>query len=265
MSFFSKEKANQFIDSVFRNANTQKDDAVLKHAIRKLDEKNFWQRRWDLLEPFLAQAAINFSHSIDYVARVVAWRNRRFNDCDLNLWGEVITKQIAEHAKKGHDSDVCWMLWLARELSIRIDRDIVDIVMTRCGPLSLTLAASLREKGLIQRPYGARHFKDAIGTDAMTNEHWLFAFCLSKDFNMVPLRKIKEDGGIFELLAESDVSIFDSEAVPRVFVSDEEEITEVDNALEENIGGYDDDEDLVLTHDDFDEHIDVIGDDDQPF
>lgn len=41
-----------FLDEIIRIANTEKDDGVIKYALRKMDDAEIWGDYWNLVEPF---------------------------------------------------------------------------------------------------------------------------------------------------------------------------------------------------------------------
>lgn len=93
------------ISDVFAMVNEHGDDGIIRHAIRYIDEKRWWTRNWDILQQFLVQSAIQYSHSFDYVARVVAWRARLGYDIDRRLWDELVQRLLAQYASLGRDSE----------------------------------------------------------------------------------------------------------------------------------------------------------------
>jgi Reverse transcriptase (RNA-dependent DNA polymerase) len=55
-------------------AATNNDDGIIRHIIHVIDRKELWASNWSLLQHFIAQCSVQFPHSFDYAARVVAWR-----------------------------------------------------------------------------------------------------------------------------------------------------------------------------------------------
>lgn len=90
---------------VVDRATRDNDDGIIKHVIRIIDEHRLWSRSWDILEHFLAQCAVQFPHSFDYVARVIAWRLRTKMDVDKVLWTEIARLTALESGKLGRDSE----------------------------------------------------------------------------------------------------------------------------------------------------------------
>src|SRR5262249_10516790 len=74
------------LSKIIDRATSENDDGMMRHVIRKIDDGLLWAKNWAILEHFLAQSAIQFSHSFDYVARVVVWRIRIGQSVDKKLW-----------------------------------------------------------------------------------------------------------------------------------------------------------------------------------
>lgn len=77
------------LSKVVARATQQNDDGIIRHAIRIIDENKLWSSDWPMLEHFLAQCAVQFTHSFDYVARVISYRLRTKQGVDHELWEEV--------------------------------------------------------------------------------------------------------------------------------------------------------------------------------
>lgn len=125
-------------------ATTSGDDGIIRHAIRLIDDNRLWDRQWGLLQHFVAQCAVQFPHSFDYVARVIAWRKRRNpGTLDAELWRHVALATIDQNAPLGRDSEVVWALWLLKELEVVIPRATTKLMLTNAGPIPLALLAHM--------------------------------------------------------------------------------------------------------------------------
>ena len=108
-----------FLDELVHMANQESDDGLVKYAIRAMDRARLWDKYWEIAEPFLVRSAINFPHCWEYVSQVAA---RRYHTVGLDetLWGSVVSKSLIQQASFGNNSEVCWILWLAKEANLQI-------------------------------------------------------------------------------------------------------------------------------------------------
>lgn len=240
-----------FLDDTIRSSNTRKDEGIIKFALRKIDELHIWQRYWDLLEPFLVRSAISFPHCWDYVARVVAWRNR-IAGVDKNLWSSVAEKSIAQNARTGNDSEVSWALWLVKELKAKISAGALEEVLRRCGPFPSVIALDVYKTCDLPYRVPKEMIDERLGDRPMVGSHWLLAYEADRQFGFRMKTRNLQGHDFFRTLYDDDVSFYSPQALPPVFEGTDDP-AEVKSAIEPTIGGYDE------LYDDEDDE------DDQPF
>lgn len=240
------------LSKIVNDAIVQNDDGIIRHAVKKIDEQKLWVHRWDILEHFLAQCAVQFPHSIDYVVRVVAWRLRRALPVAPEMWLEIARNAVLTNAGLGRDSEVVWALWLLKELGARATKDITDLVVENCGAIPLAFLAHMcakrqtTDRALMSRlravvegePYGGRHW-------LLVNEmHHLGA----PDPAWV---RPAAPAAMFALI-DTGTSLLNWDAAPKVFQADD--AAEPDHAIEDYGADYggDDEEEEDDGVDDFD-------------
>lgn len=239
------------LDEILRITNDNRDDGIVKYAIRKIDELEIWDAYWEVLEPFLVRVAINFPHCWDYVARVVAWR-ARLVDVDAKLWTEVVHRTIRQNGNSGHDSEISWALWLLKELKGPIDQAALELVFKRCGPFAVLLALDVHAGGKAAYKIPREDLLDRLGDQPMLGSNWLLAYEADRQFGLKIKSKNIQGSPFFKQMYDDDVSFYDREAVPTVF-DDVDDFSDVKSAIEGSISGYDEeipDEIIVAIDDD---------------
>lgn len=238
------------------------DDGIIKYAIRQIDRAQAWSTRWDVLEPFLAHAAIQFPHCFDYVARVIAWRARIGSDFDIALWTEVSASVAGRAAALGHDSELIWVLWLMKELNLKVSGAQLDRFKLASGPLVLAMLAHMTVKGLTQKSKLIDELEErAAGDDQFTGELWPLTLELHHLGHHKRLDAHRKAGGdIVAAWHAAKASIIEWDRAPRVFDHEEgegdPEDWEPNFAIEDFASAYDgededEDEDDDTPDDDF--------------
>lgn len=238
-----------YLDEIVRTANRENDDGIIKYAIRKMDDSRLWRRFWDCIEPFLIRVAVNFPHCLDYVARVVVWRHRRYS-VDREKWQTVCSSTVAYHAPLGNDSEVSWACWMLKEIGGKLPARLCEPIIKRCGPFSALLSIDLAEAGAVSGRFPKDLIYDRIDDHPMLGNDWLLSYEAERGFGFRLKRKNRTDYSVFGDLIENEASFYDADATLFVF-QDVDDIDDVDEALEDRIGLYEED--------DFDE------DDENPF
>ena len=246
----SRSDLSAYLDEIIRIANVEQDEGIIKFAIRKMDDLKLWVIYWESLEPFLTRVAVNFPHCLDYVARVVAWRHRRFGT-DEEKWSTVCNSTIAYHAPLGNDSEVVWSCWLLKEIGGKLPARSCEPIIARCGPFSNILALDLHSSDGISGRFPKKSIYDRIDDTPMLGNDWLLSYEAERAFGFRLKGKNRNDYGVFGTLIDNEVQFYDSSAEPFVFQGVDDYET-VDEALEDRIGLYEDDE---IEDDDLDDRF----------
>ena len=255
---------------IVERARTNSDDGVIRHAIRKLDEKKSWNPHWGVLSHFLAQCAVQFPHSFDYVARVVAWRLRRGEEVDKELWLDVTRVVLAQGASLGRDSEAIWSLWLLKELRGRVTTHLSESVIQNNSPIVVATLAHLHAHGLTTDRSIKPKMWSSVEGNHFAGSYW--PLTLELNALQIPKPPNADDGGgddVLRRLHAHGASLIDWNAAPAVFERPPNRpawagFEEPDSAIEDYTSDYDSDDDDDDSDDD-DGFSDLSISDDSPY
>jgi hypothetical protein len=203
---------SKFVDQATR-AN---DDGMIRHVIRKIDEHGLWVANWDVLEHFLAHCAVQFPHSFDYVARVVAWRKRLDKSHDLPLWTQIAESIIAEASALTRDGEVLWALWLLRELGVKLQSSLSDRIVQHSSPLILACVTHMHANGLAADSDLPAKLCARIEGDPYSGSYWPLTLELVH-LDLAASLALSPSKSPLGCLHEAKASLFDWKAAPKVF------------------------------------------------
>lgn len=168
-----KNETLSILAKITEVATTSGDDGIIRHALRLIDENRLWDQQWELLQHFVAQCAVQFPHSFDYAARVIAWRKLRNPETlDTELWRHIALSTIDQNALLGRDTEVVWALWLLKELQVTIPRATSDLMLTNAGLMPLALLAHMSVRRLTSdRRLREKLIKKVLGSP-ITGPFW---------------------------------------------------------------------------------------------
>ena len=219
--FFPNSDANAdavaVLGMIVEQAVERNDDGIIKRAIRVFDRRRLWHQHWELLEHFLAQCAVQFPHSFDYVARVVAWRIRTGTPVNRDLWIDIARTTAARDGSLGRDSEVCWAIWLLKELGSRLPKNITDVIAEHASPLVLAFLAHFARHRMATDRRLIEKLRDRMEGDPFAGEYWPLTLELyhlhEEDANWAAAGTVP----VLRSLHENRISIIDWGALPRVF------------------------------------------------
>ena len=235
------ERLRGVFEHGFSMAVRNNDDAILKFLIRKLDQYELTHEHWASVEPFLKRTAVHFGHVIDYVARIIVWRQLSREDLDIGSWTPILLNLLLHHGRLGNDSEVCWTLYACIHLRVQIDDATVQNILRNCGALSLCAVLNCADLLLV----GLGAF--GVAAERLRSETArgpLWPVILEWHARGWPERAaITIDQDTIADMAREEVTIFDPAAWPVVFRDVEETaFGTVGRAIEPRSSLYDDDE-----------------------
>lgn len=245
---FAIESPNQHVperlraacEHAFLLANTLGDDGVLKYAIRYLDRTDLGWEHWQTVEPFLKRAAVHYGHTVDYVSRVIVWRQLVHEDVDIGAWSAILTSILDKHGRLGNDSEVCWVIYACIRLKISIHRDIASNIVVNCGAMSVLALLNCVELELVDRSIFDQAY-DVLYLESATGSYWpILMEWVSRRWRRY--RQLNLDQDQIKEMAAQNVLIFNADRLPPVFEDlDETEFESVSKAIERRVSHYDDD------------------------
>jgi len=202
---------------VVERATDENDDGIIRNAIRVIDRKMLWNDNWPILEHFLAQCAVQFPHSFDYVARVISWRIRLKQAVDLPMWTEIARVAAGQHSELGRDSETCWAIWLLKELGAKLPKRLSDSIMENCSGFVLAFLAHFSKNKMASDRRLLDKLRSLVIGDPFAGAFWPLSVELihmgvgdptwEKADTLAPLRT----------LHKAKISIIDWAALPKVF------------------------------------------------
>jgi hypothetical protein len=191
----------------------------------------------------LIRSLTSFPHTIDFVARVVAWNVRNGREVQKEKWERVTLASLERNTNLGNDSEVCWLLWLMKEVEISVPPDIIYTLIARCGVLPIVMFLQLNPLPRQRRRIVQGELEGRIGPNPFKGSQWLLAH-EALVAGWLPATQLDRTSmsPFMDELAAAKVSFFDTGAQPH-FMKDEDEDETEDFAIEDMAGRYDDDED----------------------
>jgi hypothetical protein len=209
-----------------------------------------------VLEPFLMRSVTHYSHTVDYVVRMIVWRQLARGDLDVARWTPVLLALIARHGRLGNDGEVCWATYAALRLEITVPFDAAEAAVLNCGALSTVAVLSTAAAGLLDHRIFDAAWPVVIGEDG-NGPFW--PLLLEWKVRQWPRHgQIPVANDLITDLIAMSVSIFDEGRLPPVFDDVEvDDYAEVERAIERRSSQYDDDDDEEAEDQEVDDFWDI--------
>lgn len=237
----SSERLRAALEHAFSLTVSTGDDAILKFVIRYLDRHGSGWDNWSIAEPFLKRCVVHFGHTVDYVARVIVWRELAKGDLDKPTWSRILASTIDTHGRIGNDSEVCWATYAMGRIGSNISQEAAENIVRNCGALSLLALLNCADKGLADKSVFDVAFT-RMSLESASGAFWP-ALLEWKSRQWPGHEKLDLRNEVVAALAEEEAVLFDIDRLPSVFAEvAAEDFDEVQRAIENRPSMYDNDD-----------------------
>jgi len=236
------ERLRAALEHAFSLSVREGDDGILRYVIRYIDQHKLTHAHWSAIEPFLKRAAVHFGHTIDFISRILVWRQVRKRDLDREAWIRILMSILDKHGRLGNDSEVCWALYTCAHLGVPVPDEHARHILANCGALSVVALLDLLDMMLVDFSMLDYAFTRLSGEDA-SGPFW--PVLLEWSARRRPRHdELTLNQPLITDMAAQGVYIYDSLRRPPVFSDvDDEHLEEVEFAIEDVTSSYDDDSD----------------------
>ena len=249
----AKDRLRSALEHCFAMAVRRNDDGILKYVLRYIDQNALSSEHWNVIEPFLKRSAVHFGHTIDYVARILAWRHLTRGDLDIVGWRPIMEMILDKHGRLGNDSEVCWTIYTHHLLQMEINRQHASGIVENCGALALVALLHCVNLGLVDRAI----FTEALArleTETAAGRMWP-VFLEWKTRRWPQHEQINLANATIQGMSASGVYIYDPTILPAVFRNvTEAEFVGVAFAIEPRMSIYDDEDEEDEEDQEVDDH-----------
>jgi hypothetical protein len=244
----TKEDIFSLFEETFDIADRTKSEAPVRYLLRRADkQKVFDDDHWSVAENFLAKCVYNFPHSMDYVARILIWRDIQFSDLDEKKWIRVINNRLSHNIEMGHDHEICWLLWATISLDFPISDSVADKMVSYSNPLVALMGAHALSRKLISGGVNLDVWESSVRPSQLNEEWWMFAYeCSLRGWLKTNISTTSLKDTIFATMKAAGVSFY-NEKIPSEY---ENYFDDEDTAIPAASLGYEDEEVAVDDDDD---------------
>jgi len=237
------ERLRGALEYAFGLSVSEADDGILKYVIRQIDRSTIDWDAWNTIEPFLMRSAIHFGHTIDYVSRMVVWRELVRGDLNHARWNSLLQSVLDRQARLGNDSEVCWVLYVALRLQTPIPTAVAQNILTNCGALSAVAVLNCVEAGLTDRSAFDFAFQ-RVQQETANGPLWpIFLDWTARQWPRHAEVQALCANDLISQMAAGGVTLFDRAQLTRVFAGvAQPNFGTITSAIESRVSMYDDDD-----------------------
>lgn len=221
-----------FFHLIFSEMEKTKKDSIAKYLKWKLKDIKIFEENWEIFESLLYKTILICPAVIDIAIIILKKNKDKVNKKKLKK----LLKQVLENnAEYGHDYEVIWALWMAKNFEIKINKGVIKEILEKNGPLTCLVAMDMYKKKLVNDNFDEEVInilKKRISGENFYEENWILLYEIKNKNWFADSLGIKEDK-YMNLLLEREILFYDDNILAK-----EEDVDETNEMLILGVSPY---------------------------
>jgi len=164
-----------YFGRAFELAASQREEAILRYAVRRLRSVNIFEKNWPLYESLLLQClSVEPGTAPAVIGELYKYHVRM--PLDRPRIAESLQQLIEDHAPLHHGSEVVWALWGAICLGCQLEASTVEKSLLAGDPCVALCALHARAKGLVAGAVDVSSLEALMNEAELVEGQWLLAY-----------------------------------------------------------------------------------------
>jgi hypothetical protein len=259
-----RDDIHNYFEALFSLESRFSDESLVKYGLKQISSHIIKKSNWEVFEAYLLKCGFSFPNTLQTIANILSTYYHHGYSLNLRAIKRFCNNLIKVHAISDHHSEVSWLLWMCKELNLKLEREVVREIEGMSSSVCALICLDLFNSGTIGTNLKVNYLRQFSNKESLYGSDWLISYEAGKRgwLNNPDHNYISNDKFFGKLLTER-VSFYDeSLKCSPIFELKEGERDRVDlEAL------FDMDE-RIENHFDFDdmdeEYFDSSDSDDEP-
>jgi hypothetical protein len=171
-----RDDIHHYFELLFSLEKQFKDESLVKYGLKQLSSKIVKKSNWQVLEAYLLECGYGFPNTIEVVAHFLTTYRQYGYPLDIQAITRFCNNLIRVAAATDHHSEVAWLLWICKELSISLEKDLGPEIERMRSSVCTLILLDMQHAGLSSGTVDPTLLSPFATTDSLVGPHWLLAY-----------------------------------------------------------------------------------------
>jgi len=167
---------HHYFEFMFALEHRFKDESLIKYGLKQLSSRIVKRSNWSVFEAYLLKCGFGFPNTIQLIAHILSTYGRHGYPVNREAIGRFCNNLISTSAAADHHGEVSWLLWICKELSIRVESDPARASERMGSPLCTLILLDMQNAGLLAERLDAVPLAQMAAPDALLGSGWLLSY-----------------------------------------------------------------------------------------
>lgn len=171
-----RDDIHHYFELLFSLEKQFKDESLVKYGLKQLSSKIVKKSNWQVLEAYLLECGYGFPNAIEVIAHFLTTYRHHGYPLDIAAITRFCHNLIRVAAATDHHSEVAWLLWICKELSISLEMDLAPEIERMRSSVCTLILLDMQHSGLSQGTVDPTLLAPFATPDNLIGPHWLLAY-----------------------------------------------------------------------------------------
>lgn len=171
-----RDDIHHYFETLFSLEKRYKDESLVKYGLKQLSSTIVKKSNWDVLEAYLLKCGYGFPNSIQVIAHILATYHHHGYPLNIQAIARFITNVIRSAASSDHHGEVSWLLWICKELAIKLDNAAAQEVEKMASPVCTLILLDMQNSDLVDLKLDKSQLSQFAVESALNGSDWLLAY-----------------------------------------------------------------------------------------
>lgn len=202
-----------YFNLAFELAKEYPEDYVISYAIARFLSIYVNKIVWPVLESFLLHTLFLESKVIRNISRIALAYKEAGYAIDYEKWYSFINNFIVANHDRGQPYEISWACWLAKQLSIKLTRQSVNVINLSSNSAVALTALDLRSSKLLESKLDTTYWRTLCTIDNLYSENWLLIYESAKKGWIKQSKSFFDSDPFFKAMYDNNVYFYDEAKV----------------------------------------------------
>ena len=171
-----KNDIHNFFERLFSLESKYTDESIIKYGLKQISSNIIRKSNWKVFEAYLLKCGFSYPNTLQIIAQLLSTYNQYGYQINKSAIKRFCDTLIKTHAISDHHGEVSWLLWICKDLEIKIDinsaKEIQGMSSAVCTLILLDMQSRNLAPDVLTKPYLEQYAK----ADALNSDGWLLAY-----------------------------------------------------------------------------------------
>lgn len=200
---------HNYFEVIFKLEQKFKDESIIKYALKQICSSVIKKSNWSIFEAYLFKCGYGFPNTLQVITNILSTYYNLNYKINKKAVERFCNNLIMSHAIADHHGEVSWLLWLCKEVNVKIKREAVREVEQMSSSVCKLIILDLYHSKIIKHSILTDNLKYICKKESLYSPDWLITYEAGRRFWLKNknINFIKESD-FFKDLLDNDVYFY---------------------------------------------------------